>query len=150
MATSRTRAVERLNTDPDTRWVADARGRAVKVISFLLTYLPASLNYRVIFMHRDLSEVIASQNAMLARRGQEADPAKNAEVARLWEAHLRKTQAYLARNPRFEVLHVDYNAVMADAAPHAARLNRFLGGRLDERAMAGAVEPQLYRNRRGQ
>lgn len=139
--------VERLNTDPDTRWLADARGRAIKIISFLLTYLPATLNYRVIFVHRDLSEVVASQDAMLARRGQEADPAKTVEVARAWEEHLRKVKAFLARNPHFEVLDVDYNAVIADAAPQAARVNRFLGGRLDERRMIAAVDQQLYRNR---
>ncbi len=140
--------VERLNTDADTRWVVGARGRAIKVISFLLTYLPPTLNYRVIFMRRHLAEVIASQNAMLVRRGQAVDPAKDAEVARLWEEHLRKTKAFLARSPQFEVLEVHYHEIVADATSHVARINAFLGGRLDERAMAGAVERQLYRNRR--
>jgi hypothetical protein len=84
---------------------------------------------------------------MLDRRGQEVDPAKNAEMVRAWEEHLRKIKTFLALNPRFEILDVDYNAVMADAPPQAARVNRFLGGWLDERRMVAAVDRQLYRNR---
>jgi hypothetical protein len=42
---------------------------------------------------------------------------------------------------------VNYNEMVADPAPITAELNRFLGGGLDMAAMAGAVEPGLYRNR---
>lgn len=140
--------VERLNADPDTRWLRDARGRAIKIISFLLTYLPATHNYRVIFMNRDMSEVIASQNSMLARRGQAVDPARDDAVRRAWEEHLQKIRTFLTRAPGFEVLDVDYNAILTDPAPQAARVRRFLGGRLDEGRMVAAVDRQLYRHRR--
>ena len=61
--------VKRLNSDDDRSWLAQARGKAIKIISFLLTYLPDSNDYHVIFMHRSLDEVIKSQNAMLVARG---------------------------------------------------------------------------------
>src|ERR1700682_4057584 len=57
--------VKRLNSDDDRSWLAQSRGKAIKIISFLLTYLPDSNDYHVIFMHRSLDEVIKSQNAML-------------------------------------------------------------------------------------
>ena len=62
--------VKELDKGGDVAWLAEARGKAVKIISFLLTWLPETYDYRVIFMQRDLREVLASQNAMLAHRGE--------------------------------------------------------------------------------
>ena len=53
----------------DTGWVQTARGKAVKVISYLLESLPGEVSYRVIFMQRDLDEVLLSQKRMLDRDG---------------------------------------------------------------------------------
>jgi hypothetical protein len=64
--------VKELNKARDLSWLNGARGKAVKVISYLLPHLPDTLNYRVIFMHRNLHEVIASQNKMLVQRDEPA------------------------------------------------------------------------------
>lgn len=61
-------AVKELDKHGDPAWLPSARGKAVKIISFLLTRLPENYDYRVIFMQRDLDEVIASQNTLLAAR----------------------------------------------------------------------------------
>jgi hypothetical protein len=45
-------------------------------------------------------------------------------------------------------LYVNYNQALAEPAAQAARLNQFLGGGLDEEAMAAVVDPSLYRQRR--
>src|SRR5688572_12632893 len=55
---------------PDRRWVAQARGRALKVVSHLLAHLPHENVYDVILMRRELGDVIASQNRMLERLGE--------------------------------------------------------------------------------
>src|ERR1700730_12387191 len=52
--------VKELDKNGDIAWLSDARGNAVKIISFLLTFLPESFDYQVIFMDRDLDEVLAS------------------------------------------------------------------------------------------
>lgn len=54
-----------------TDWLPEARGKAVKVIAALLVELPAGFQYRVLFMRRDIEEILASQNKMLERRGEE-------------------------------------------------------------------------------
>ena len=64
--------VKHLEKETDKSYVREARGKALKVISFLLKDLPDDNYYRVIFMRRDLDEVIASQNKMLDRRGEES------------------------------------------------------------------------------
>ena len=55
----------------DTGWLPDARGRAVKIISALLVHLPRGhrIYIRVLFMRRDVEEVLASQRRMVANCG---------------------------------------------------------------------------------
>ena len=56
----------------DKSWLPPTRGKAFKMISQLLYDLPASERYRILFMQRDLDEVLASQEKMLARLGRSA------------------------------------------------------------------------------
>src|SRR5262245_30589474 len=53
----------------DKSWVPDAKGKVIKVISALLQDLPGDHAYRVVFMQRNMHEVLASQRQMLIRRG---------------------------------------------------------------------------------
>ncbi|MCX7854237.1 MAG: sulfotransferase [Caldilineales bacterium] len=130
----------------DTAWLAEAEGKAVKVISALLQHLPPSYQYRVIFMNRRMAEVLASQRKMLARRGERSD-VDDAQLAVILEKHLRQVKQWLSTQPQFRVLEVDYNAMLADPQPYVRQINRFLDGILDEARMAEVVNPSLYRNR---
>ncbi|MEP6782937.1 MAG: sulfotransferase family protein [Acidobacteriota bacterium] len=127
-------------------WLADARGRAVKIISLLLTHLPESHDYRVIFMRRDLGEIIASQNVMLDTR-QEARGAADDRTRELYESHLRQVERFLAQRSCFSTQYLDYGEVLAAPREQASRLNAFLGGGLAVEPMAAVAEPALYRNR---
>lgn len=131
----------------DAAWIADAPGKGVKVISALLEHLPAEHTYRVIFMHRRMDEVLASQRKMLARRGEPVDAVADEQMAALFAKHVAKVQAWLRSRPNFTLLDVDYNAMLLDPAPHVAAVNHFLDDRLDAQAMLAVVNPDLYRNR---
>lgn len=48
-------------------WLPSARGKALKAVSQLLYDLPPTEDYRVIFMRRDLDEMLRSQEKMLLR-----------------------------------------------------------------------------------
>ncbi len=74
--------VKALEKHGDLSWLPRARGKAVKIISFLLTWLPERYDYRVIFMQRDLDEIIASQNRMLARPEEPGNTAAIPALAR--------------------------------------------------------------------
>lgn len=128
-------------------WLAEARGRAVKVISFLLTYLPEEYDYQVIFMRRDLDEIVASQNKMLETRG-EAKGVADERLKQLYAEHLQQVDRFLSRRPCFASLDVEYARVLAAPSDEAARVNTFLGGSLDTARMAAVADPALYRNRR--
>jgi hypothetical protein len=130
----------------DASWIPEVRGKAVKMVSQLLYDLPASEQYRVIFMERDLDEVLVSQEKMLARLGRPAGPRD--EIRRAFVKHLERLRAWLQEQPHFEVLNVLYRDLIADPEAQAERVSQFLGGRPNVRAMADAVDPSLYRNRK--
>lgn len=133
----------------DVTWLPEARGKAVKVITALLTFLPAAYNYRVIFMRRAMPEVLASQRQMLARRGrgQDSDKSGDEEIARLFGKHLRQIDAWLAAQPNVERIDVDYNALLDNPLPHLEAINRFLGGAVDVEKMVRVVDRGLHRQR---
>ena len=140
--------VKRLNADEDRSWLAEARGKAIKIISFLLTYLPDSNDYKVIFMHRSLDEVIKSQNAMLVQRGSLSGAGATRTLHALYEKHVKQVKSFLGARPSFDVLDVEYAEVLAAPRDEAARMSRFLSRDLDVDRMAAAVDRQLYRQRR--
>jgi hypothetical protein len=138
--------IKRLAQDSDRTWLAGSKGKAIKVISYLLKSLPAQFNYRVVFVRRDVGEVLASQSKMLARRGEKDDvPVEKMRV--LLEKEVARSLQLLASEPQFETLEVEYSAILAHPAEEARRIAGFVGGGLDAEAMAAAVDPELYRNR---
>jgi len=138
-------AVKKLKTD--STWLAGARGQAVKVISMLLYELPADYEYRVVFMLRDMDEILASQNEMLKRRGTAGTDAGDAAMRQHLEAHLKKVQAWIAAQKNFRVLFCDHRELLRAPAEQARRVAEFLGGSLNEQTMVQAVDPALHRNR---
>jgi len=137
-----------LRTATDASWVAQAPGKAVKVVYALLRQLPRGFEYRVLWMRRRLGDVIASQERMLARRGAPADAALSRErLAAVFAAQLAETEAWLAQQPSFRVLALDYTEVVADPQRAARAIDAFLGGGLDREAMAAAVDRLRVRQR---
>jgi hypothetical protein len=134
-------------TAADATWLDEARGKAVKLVYRLLYDLPPTCAYRVLFMRRRMEQVLASQRKMLERSGAAVEAVPDQQMARLFQAELAKVQRWLAGQPNFSVLEVDYNGLLAGPGPHIARINAFLGGGLDQAAMCRAVDPSLYRNR---
>ena len=129
-------------------WLADAGGKVIKVISALLEYLPPNYSYKIIFLERDLHEVLASQRKMLANRNEEST-VDDAEIAVQLQKHLSVVKPWLARQPNMEVLYVNYNALVANPAPFCERIVGFLGLDLDPSRMLAVPNAMLYRNRAG-
>lgn len=131
----------------DVAWLPDAEGKVVKVIAALLTHLPEGYEYRVLFMRRNIEEVLASQAKMLENRGEETN-VDDATMADLFQKHLHQVRAWMNSQPNLRYLDIDYNAVLADPVPYVHQINQFLGGHLDEAAMAAVIDPSLYRQRK--
>ena len=135
-----------LHKEGDKEWLSSARGKAIKIISFLLEHLPADNNYKVIFMRRHLDEVLASQSKMLERRGTEDDIA-DADMRETYTNHLLKVKAVLRCRDHLEWLEVDYKGALENPRREAERIREFLGFEIDVDKMTGVVDERLYRNR---
>ncbi len=130
----------------DVSWLRDTRGKAFKMVSQLLYELPASEKYRVIFMERDLDEMIRSQEKMLSRLGKPTAPSE--EIKRHFTRHLEKLRAWLADQRNFTLLYVHYHDIVKHPHEQAARVSAFLEGVADAESMAKTVDQSLYRNRK--
>ena len=134
--------------DGDKDWMKEAEGRVVKIISALLEHLPSAYTYKVIFMRRQMEEILASQKQMLIRSGKPTDKVSDEKLAEMYNKHMGKISSWLAAQPNISVLYVDYNSMLKDPLPHIEQINHFLGISLDTMKMAEVVDPNLYRNRR--
>jgi Sulfotransferase domain len=139
-------AVKDLGTSADRRWLSAARGKALKVVSPLVEHLPPTCNYQVLFMLRDLDEVIASQNRMLALAGEPAGA--TAHLRAQYRNHVQRVLRLVDRRSGFVTLLVEYADVLRRPVDEASRIQAFLHRRLDVPAMAAAVDEELYRNRK--
>ena len=131
----------------DASWLPQAAGRAVKIVAQLLTSLPTGPQYKVLFMRRDLDEVLASQKVMLRRTGQAAANIAPERLRAVFAAQMQEVERALGSRPGVITLSVDYRDAVRSPLATAARVNAFLGGALDEPAMAAAVDATLWRQR---
>jgi hypothetical protein len=139
--------IKNLEKETDKSYVRQGRGQALKVISFLIKDLPDDNDYRVIFMRRDLGEVITSQNKMIDRLGTTDASAAEEAMKEAYRNDIVRTRLMCKARPNFELIEVHYKATVEDAPGTASKVNAFLGGQLDEDAMRAAVDGSLYRNR---
>lgn len=126
--------------------IDEAEGKAVKVISQLLLSIPRDRNYKLIFMERPLSEVLASQDEMLKRRGP-AEAVDHAVLTDAFRDHMREVVAWLEHREEIPVCRMGYRKILNDPLGAAETVRDFLGLDLNVKAMAREVDHSLYRNR---
>ncbi|WP_428305110.1 sulfotransferase domain-containing protein [Lacipirellula sp.] len=134
-------------TSEDASWLEGANGKAVKMVYRLLYDLPADRSYRVLFMRRELDEILASQQVMLNRHSA-GDAVSPEMMAKLFRSEIERFYDWAAKQQHLELIDVNYNQMLANPAAEIGRVNEFLGGVLDAAAMQGVVDASLYRNRK--
>lgn len=131
----------------DRDWIGEMDGRGMKVISTLLHFLPPEHQYRVLFMRRELREILSSQAEMLHRQGKPELGIGDADIAEIYQEHLESVEQWLEMQPNFEVLQVNYNDLLSAPLVQVDRVSQFLGGELERDVMLGVISPRLYRKR---
>ena len=128
----------------DRSWLDSSTGEAVKMVSMLLYNLPLDREYSLIFMKRNLDEVIASQKVMLARKG-EIPSADDEKMKQLFSKHLSEIDAWLSEHKNFKILYINYDEVVKLPQETAENIQKFLGRGLNTDNMIKSVDPALYR-----
>jgi len=130
----------------DNSWLPEAKGKVIKIISHLLSCLPPELNYKIIFMERDLGEVLASQRKMLVNQGRGEENLSDERLGQIFAQQLRQVRKMLA-DRQISTLFLGYKDVLEDPVEISTQLQAFLGNNLDQQAMRDVVDRNLYRQR---
>ena len=130
-------------------WLKEAEGKAVKIISELLKYLPPTYSYKVIFMHRNMEEILASQKKMLINRNENTLKVDDKKMAGMFTKHLRQIDEWVNSQDNFKRIEINYNKMMENPLPWFEQTAFFLGAALDVQKMKGVVDSRLYRQRKG-
>ncbi|MGA1848865.1 MAG: sulfotransferase [Thermoplasmatota archaeon] len=137
--------VKKLPGDID--WLPDAKGKVVKVLAELIKHLPDGFNYRIVFMMRDLDEIISSQRKMMVRRGEDPDKVPDDEMRNLLRTYLKNLKVFVNSHPNMKVCYISYNELMTDPDLSIDEISEFFNGKLDLKRMRRAIDEKLYRNR---
>lgn len=142
----------------DRDWLAGARGGAMKVVAPLLPSLPVQLpiseedetlpvHYRVLFMERDMEEVLASQRSFIARLG-DTPPETSGDAAKAFRQQIRNAREWCGRES-VDAMAVNYRTLVTRPDEILPRMAEFLcvPGKIG--AMRACIDPSLYRERLG-
>jgi len=133
--------IDKLKAQP--RRIFDFRGKALKVIAYGLKYLPEG-NYVVIYVERNIEEVLDSMEKMAGTKDEEREKTKKAFLNLNEQA-----KAEVRRRKDMRVLFVDYNRILRNPRKSIVEIHRFLRERdLDLEKMMNVVDKKLYRQRR--
>lgn len=131
----------------DVSWLSEAQGKAVKVISYLLFKLPDTHQYQVIFIRRNLDEILSSQKKMLLHRGEDPNKVSDTELKTVMSNHLAQVEEWLGNQPNIRSLDVDYNRLLENPEDDVRRITDFLDLSLNPNDLKSIIEPKLYRQR---
>lgn len=134
----------------DKSWLPDCRGKVFKMVSMLLYHLPDNEQYRIVFMRREMKEILASERKMLERLNKPFDPDREAEVEMLFEKHLKDIQPWLAKRDHFQVSYIFYNNLLKKPDEELTKIVDLLGDEISIDAMKEVIDPNLYRQRKDQ
>lgn len=137
--------VKRLKTDNS--WIKNANGKALKVISFLLSDLPIDQSYKIIFMTRNISEILVSQRKMLVDRNKTGTIADDEKIRQHYQKHLKQVRDWLNLADEINVFYCDYNRLIHSTSESVKELVAFMESELDYAKMIAAVDKRLYRQR---
>jgi len=128
-------------------WVANARGKVVKLVLPLVPFLPPGEAYKLVIIQRDFTATLASQRRMLSRLGREEGQAdlNEDELMREYGAQEHRVANWLDARPQIATLPLDYDAVLRDPSGTAAQIAGFLSRSFDTGAAAQAIDPALKR-----
>lgn len=128
-------------------WLKEATGKAVKIISHLLMELPAQYHYKIIFMERDLDEVLMSQHKMLIRDGKAKEGTINLKLVNAFKQNLERIKIWAPKQSHVEILYVSHKNMVNNPKEELKKVNQFLGNNLDIDAMAKVVDKSLHREK---
>ncbi|SFU29549.1 Tetratricopeptide repeat-containing protein [Pustulibacterium marinum] len=127
----------------DNSWLSEAQNKSVKIVAPLLKFIDRQFRYKVIFMNRDIHEIVRSQQKMI---GKDPDTLP-LHLLQAFQKQLQTIDFWKNNEPGVEILFINYKDMMTNPKPEIDKICEFLGVELDKEAMLNSIDTSLYRNR---
>jgi hypothetical protein len=137
--------VKSLRTDQS--WMHLAEDKAVKIIAQLLLFLPQKFEYSIIYMERNIDEILRSQQKMLEKMGQNQIMNKPEILAQTFNQQTIRIKNWLSTQPNIRTLYVNYRNIIDDPAEMCTSVVDFIEDKLNMSDMVSAVDGSMYRQR---
>lgn len=124
----------------------EAVGKAIKLYAVLLPQLSGAYNYKIIFIERDLRQVLVS----LRRRNNQAHLQGNdgniiTQVITKYERIIRRVKKWMSQQSNIEVLYLNYHQTLAQPLETATSIVQFLNSPVEDiTKMVSIVNPALH------
>jgi tetratricopeptide (TPR) repeat protein len=150
--------VASLLSSPDRSWLAEAKGTAIKVVAPILAALPPKirkdgsepepLHYRILFMERDMEEILKSQETMLQRLGKSpAASEKAVDISKAYRQQERHAKDWCA-NLGVHAMSVSFETLVNHPDQILPQIAGFLSVAGKIPALRACIDPTLHRARK--
>ncbi len=127
----------------DNSWMHKSKDKAVKIVAPLLRHLDFQYRYKIIFMIRDLDEVIKSQQVMIGKNP-DTFPVK---LYNSFVEQLKTIEKWKEKEPGVELIYIDYKDVLDKPKEMIKKIEDLIGLPLNINEMAKCIDKSLYRNK---
>ncbi len=127
----------------DNSWLENAQNKSVKIVAPLLKFLHPQYRYRILFMTRNLEEIITSQQVMLNKDTKTLP----VNLFNSYKRELEKIKLFEKQHPNVSIKYVDYKEVINNPQKMSTEISEYLNKKLNTESMANCVDKNLYRNR---
>jgi hypothetical protein len=131
----------------DTSWLKYVQGKAIKIVSPLLIYLPQDYEYKIIFMNRDLNEILFSQNKMLSLNNVQNQDIKTNTLKEILKKDLNRAKTWINANAKVKCLYQEYSKIVNDFENEIPKIEKFLNVKADIEKVKLNIDKRLYRSR---
>ncbi|MFM6935543.1 MAG: sulfotransferase domain-containing protein [Flavobacteriales bacterium] len=127
----------------DQSFLQNAEGKTIKIVAPLVTFIDLSFNYRVIFMLRDLDEVLSSQEKMLGKDQQD----QREKLKSVYQLHIEKSRKFLSAN-HIPFLEMEHRQLFLEPEQSLKQLIDFCEWDVTVEQLKKVIDGSLYRNRK--
>ncbi len=129
------------------RWLPEVMGKGVKIISHLLRFLPQNKTYKIIYIERELTEILDSQQKMIKKNTGKNKNAYKLGLHLQYVEHFKKVDNWLMERNNVEFIKVSYKETIQNPLATAQKIVAFLNLKVAPKKLAAVVDKKLYRSK---
>jgi len=131
----------------DNSWLKDAKGKAIKIVSPLIKWLPIDLKYKIILMDRNLDEIVQSQERMLSQNDIKENLIKPEDLKLIFLKDLKLSKDWINKQLNCDYLEILHSKILNFPESEIERLKSFLNSNANISSVFKVIDKKLYRSK---